>query len=524
MLARRSAEALRETAMAARLARDVPAFLRSRVTFAEARARVQRRLDHREARLLRNVERAIYGNPGSPYLALLRQAGCEVGDVRALVANDGIEGALAVLRDQGVYLTFDEFKGLRDAARGSTRFRFRQEDFDNPDFTPHFVEYTGGTRGEPGAVMRSLPYMRESIDTFATVLDAHGLVGARHIFWITQQIITMVSYSILGQEIAGWLYPLHPLPPKLWAAARLLAAAGRLTGHRFPRPRHLDVQDARRLAAWVDRRPRDGRPLVVSGLTSLLVRVAVAAREAGMDLRSVTFRGQSEPMTAARHEHLRACGARVIDNYSLIEATNLAFSCADSDAYDDLHVRSDQYAMIERERAVLEGGPSVSALLITTLSPLAPKICLNTETGDYASMVQRQCGCLMGDLGMTTHLSRIRSFEKLSTEGVTFVRTNLIDIVEATLPARFGGSSLDYQLLEEEAADGTARLALRVNPSVGAVDEAALRATFLAELGRGGMVDRYHAELLRRAASVEVQRRPPLATRAGKILPFHLVR
>ena len=47
--------------------------------------------------------------------------------------------------------------------------------------------------------------------------------------------------------------------------------------------------------------------------------------------------------------------------------------------------------------------------------------------------------------------------------------------------------------------DSATRLVLRVSPTVGEVDEAALRATFLAELGRGSIVDRSHAELLRRA-------------------------
>ena len=519
---RQLASVARDGAMALRLARDLPRFLRTRHTFDGVRARVQERLARRQDRFLASAEGAIYGRPRSPYLALLRHAGCESGDLQALMAHEGIEGALTTLAQQGVYVTFDEFKGRREAIRGSARFTFAPEDFDNPDFTPHFLEYSGGTRGKPNEVMRSLPYVQESIETFGTVLSAHGLTDARHVFWVTQQIITMIAYSLLGQEIVRWFYPVHPLPPKLRAGARLLTMAGRLTGHRIPVPRHVDVQEARRLAHWLDDRPRDGRPLVFSTLTSLAMRVAIAAREGGIDLTGVTFRVQSEPVTEARHGHLRASGARVIDNYSLIEATNLAFSCADPGLRDDLHARTDQYALIERDRPVLAGGLSVPALLITTLSGLAPKICFNTETGDYAQIEQRECGCAIGALGMTTHLSQIRSFEKLSTEGVTFVRTSLTHILETVLPARFGGTSLDYQLLEEEAPDSSTRLVLRVDPSIGDADESTLRAVLLAELGRGGAVDRHHAELLERAAAVVVERRAPLPTAAGKILPFHL--
>ena len=92
------------------------------------------------------------------------------------------------------------------------------------------------------------------------------------------------------------------------------------------------------------------------------------------------------------------------------------------------------------------------------------------------------------------------------------------------LPSAFGGSALDYQLVEEEAADSSTRLVLRVSPAVGDIDEPAIRSRLLEELGRGGIVDRNHAELLRRAGSVTVRREPPLATAAGKVLPFQILR
>ena len=56
------------------------------------------------------------------------------------------------------------------------------------------------------------------------------------------------------------------------------------------------------------------------------------------------------------------------------------------------------------------------------------------------------------------------------------------------------------------------------------LDEAAIRATLLAELAREGFVDAYYARLIERAASITIKRLPPLATPAGKVLPYHLVR
>jgi len=153
-----------------------------------------------------------------------------------------------------------------------------------------------------------------------------------------------------------------------------------------------------------------------------------------------------------------------------------------------------------------------------------PKIALNVELGDSAIVDQRQCGCPLEALGWTTHLAQIRSFEKLSSEGTTFARANLTGILEEVLPARFGGSAIDYQLLEEEAEDGSTVLALLVHPHVGPLDEADVRAALLDAMAAGGFVDAYQVRLLRQAESVTVRREPPLVTRAGKVLTYHLAR
>jgi hypothetical protein len=107
---------------------------------------------------------------------------------------------------------------------------------------------------------------------------------------------------------------------------------------------------------------------------------------------------------------------------------------------------------------------------------------------------------------------------------VSFARSILLQVLEETLPAMFGGSAVDYQIVEEEGSDSATRVVLRVSPSVGAVDAQALRSALLGELGRGGVVDRSHASLLRLAGSVVISRQPPLATAAGKVLPFYLLR
>lgn len=60
-------------------------------------------------------------------------------------------------------------------------------------------------------------------------------------------------------------------------------------------------------------------------------------------------------------------------------------------------------------------------------------------------------------LGWTLHLHGIRSVEKLTAAGMTFLDSDVIRVLEEVLPGRFGGGPTHYQLVEEEdAEDGRA--------------------------------------------------------------------
>jgi len=67
--------------MYARFMRDLPGFLRKRVTLDDAHRHVAEMLANREEGFLRLMQRGVYTQPKSPYLFLLREAGCEYGDL-----------------------------------------------------------------------------------------------------------------------------------------------------------------------------------------------------------------------------------------------------------------------------------------------------------------------------------------------------------------------------------------------------------------------------------------------------------
>jgi len=524
---RRSADAqqsLVQLAMLGRLTRDLPRFLRKPIDPEQAAVVVRRRLAARPERFLTLADRLIYRNPRSPYLRLLRAAGCERGDLQTLVRHEGIEGALHQLAERGVYVSFEEFKGHREIVRGSLRFAPSDADFDHPFAAPHIERRTGGTRSQGTLVRMALSYVAELAPSIAVTLQAHGLSRADQAIWQTASLMQLLRFARVGLPPVAWFHPVQPLPSKVRAVATCLRLYGRVLGCSLPGPAWSDAQSPHLMVAWLRDRVAAHGPICLTCYASSAVRVCATALARGISLSGVCFIVLGEPFTEAKRRVVEAAGAQVVVNYSAVEANTIAYGCAAPTAPDDLHLFTDSYAVIGLPRPVGGFGVEVDAFHLTSLLPSAPKVLLNVENGDYGTIARRDCTCFLGSLGLRDHLSYVRSHEKLTGEGMTFVKTRLVEVVEDVLPARFGGASTDYQVIEEETGDGLMRLSLLVSPGVGEVDPDDVRAAFLEEIGRGTELERYMARFWELANTVQVERRPPRATGVGKVLPFHLIR
>jgi hypothetical protein len=91
-------------------------------------------------------------------------------------------------------------------------------------------------------------------------------------------------------------------------------------------------------------------------------------------------------------------------------------------------------------------------------------------------------------------------------------------VLEEALPARFGGGPADYQLVEDEGADGRSTLRLLVHPRLGEVPNDAVAEVFLSAVGTGAGVERVMGLAWRQGRILRVERRAPLVSAAGKIL------
>jgi hypothetical protein len=511
-----------------RFARGYRRFAREHVDSASALARVRERLARREERFLQLARERVFGYARSPYLPLLRSAGCGFADLQSMVESQGIEETLRTLAAEGVRVSIDEFKARTPIRRGALSLDVEEEDFDNP-FQSHALEAaSGGTRSAGTRVLVELDFIAALADDTALAFDAHDLWMCTQCVWLpvggTASIVVNL-YAKLGRPVARWWTHVMPdvLGPRRRRWERFVTGWSRLAGAGLPMPQHAPLSEAPTVARWLaEETGRGGRPCVTT-YASTAVRVCRAAREAVLDLAGAVFVAIGEPLTPAKRRAIESVGAKVVVRYAVTEAGILGYGCAESADCDDVHVLSDNLAVIAAPRLVGREQVPVSGLLVTSLLPQSPRILINVETGDYAELTRRDCRCALGRAGLSTHLSRIRSFEKLTGEGMTFVGTRVLRVLEDVLPASFGGQPSDYQLVEVEDAGGITHLELRVDPALGPLDEARVRAAFLAGLEDDRRV-RPMADIWTQADIVRIRRAAPLPTSMGKILPFHLVK
>jgi hypothetical protein len=148
---------------------------------------------------------------------------------------------------------------------------------------------------------------------------------------------------------------------------------------------------------------------------------------------------------------------------------------------------------------------------------------LNVEIGDQGVLSERDCGCPLGQLGFNLHLHTIRSFEKLTSDGMNFLGSELMALIEDVLPAKFGGSPTDYQLVEFEE-NGLTKVGLVISPRIAAVDETVAIQTTLDTLSRFGGGQRMMAGYWQQGKTLQILRREPYTTHAAKIPHLYSLR
>jgi hypothetical protein len=486
-------------------------------------------MEERDESFLEVAERGIYGYPASPYLPLLRQARCELGDLRSMVRARGLEETLGALREAGVYVTFEEAKGRKPIERNGVVVDLGPGALNNPLTRGHYTSRSTGSTGTPTEVPHDLDHITSSAAYRVVSCAAHDVLDAPLGLWrcappLGTGLSHVLQSIVMGNVARRWFAPMGSEDVRIDRRFRFATAVVlrecRLLGHPVPFPEPVPFAEAIVVARWAaETAAAEGRCLVRTGL-SMAMRVAAAATEDGLGLEGVTFMAGGEPPTPAKVARIRESGARYVPHYAGSDIGLVGLGCANPANESDVHVLEDRVAVLHVPHRLPTLDREVDAYCFTTLLPTAGRLLLNVEIDDFGVLERRSCGCPFEELGFERHMWGIRSYRKLTGEGINLIDGEMVRILEEVLPARFGGAPHDYQLQETEDGDGYTRLVLVVDPRVDLPGEADLIGVVLQELARGSVYADSAREHWQQAGTLRVERRAPKWVGRGKFPPL----
>lgn len=510
--------------------RALPRHLRRPLDLGQAESILRERQTSRQRVFLQTTNEAVFGNPTSPYLPLFRGAGCTFGDLEKSVNRDGLEKTLAVLFQNGVYLTIDEVKGRRRLERNGLSLDISPELLRNPLSACHVAASSGGSRSQGTAVLFDMEFIRGCAVNCMLNLHARGGLSWIKAIWEVPgggSRFRLVKFAGFGAPPAAWFSQVAPDAPGLhplyrWST-RAMRVGSLIAGVPLPGPRHAPLTNTQPIIRWMEQALRQGQTPHLFTFPSSAVALAQEAVASGISLPGAQATLGGEPITRARLASIRKAGIHAVPRYGSVECGPIGYGCLSPDQPDDIHLFSDLHCLIQADMAGNHGLPP-GALLVTSLHPRSPFIFINASMGDQAVLESRRCGCPLESYGWSQHLHTIGSFEKLTGGGMTFHGTDVVRVLEEVLPERFGGAPGNYQLCEEESEDGKAVLRLLIDPKIAVANTDEVADAFLAALGENSPVNHLMETMWRESQLLKVEVRSPFATRSGKIMHFHVRR
>jgi hypothetical protein len=513
----------------ARVAWGFHKYLKRPLTLQKALDDIKIRMDNRERNFLGIAKQLIYENQYSPYRKLLLWAGCRYGDLEDSVRYKGVEKTLDKLRDEGVYLTLEEFKSKIPVYRQGLTIEAGERDFDNPFLMGKAIEgSTSASRSRGIRVMYDWDFLTEEAANELILCEIHGLSNVPLALWLPGlPAISGIHNLLMNVKFRK--------PPERWfshlgAETSQPSLKDRLFleyifwycrrfGLSVPKPKFTTINNALKVAEWMGKTRRNKGTCTVRTYTSSAVRIARSAVEKDIEIAGCTIFTGGEPLTEMRRRFIESSGVKVFPRYVATETGLIGASCGNGSYPDDMHVYLDRLAIIQRDRKTVIRGHDINSFLFTSLSLNAGKILLNTEIGDFGSLTVRPCRCLFGEMGMNVHIRNVRSHDKLTGEGMTLLGSDLDDIV-GKLIEKAGGSPDDYQFRESHDSGGLSKLIIAINPEIKNLNEEDFIDAVMKGLRNKSPGSTITSQLWEQAGTFRVVRAYPEMTMGNKMMPI----
>ena len=492
---------------------------------------LKKRIGARQENFLRTLEQTVFAHPDSPYKVLLERSKYSFNNIKELVEARGIEDALETLHKDGVYIEVLEFKGRKDVVRGKDTYRFKEKDFSNPLMTSGFGTQSGGSRSKGTSMKVPLEFIRQH--------NPYSIVGASEcemlenpsIIWLPilpagEGLFFALRFAAIGNPPVKWFSQVdekYIKPPAIEKLKTIFSVwMGRLWGKKIPKPEFVGMRDTIKIAKWMDKNLDKRKGCSIVTYASSALRLIMTAKKNDLNLGRIVFWLMGEPLTRKIFEEIKDFGGMAYSLYGCNEVMMVGHGCAHPLYPDDMHFLKDKLAVITSPRKVGQDDITVDAFYFTTLLESSPKIFLNTELGDYGIVEKRSCGCEFERIGFDKHIHTIRSFEKLTAEGATFIGSDLVPLVQRILPSELGGDATDYQFMEEADENGIPRLYMLISPDIGEIDEERIKEIIFNALTSGEYSHSYSRAYWDQAETIQIKRIHPIPTIRGKIVPLHI--
>ena len=351
--------------MALQYARGLREFYRAPVDLSDPAGAIRAMSANRAANLVRMLQSAVWDNPDSPYRALLGHAGLERQELEMFIAREGVEGALQLMYDAGVYVTLDEFKGRIPIRRGSLEFATSANAFNNPLARHDVTSRSGGSRSAGTRLVVDLRDILSELPARYLFKQAHGLLGRPFAAWWPAPpalggIKNTAAVLKLGIPMVRWFSPTQPVFGRAAGKSAVVAVTTivgtRLAGHHLPWPEYVPIAAAEVIARWLAEQTARGIHLHMGAGVSRAARICQEALRLGLDISGHTLRASAEPLTPAKSQLIRDAGCRYCSNYTMTESGRLGVSCGDDGVPDDMHLLTYRMAVLQQPR-VRRAGP-----------------------------------------------------------------------------------------------------------------------------------------------------------------------
>ena len=499
------------------------------MTLAEAKTRIRERMALRESRFLSLLEKGVFSVSSNPFCVLLKAADISLSDIKQMVAARGLEGALEELRDRGVYLTLEEFKGERSVLRFNQSFVFREEDFDNPYLGASLETVSGASRSSGTRTLFDTDFLTEWACYDALLFDMYDIYSMPLSIWLPGMpayagIRGLLSYTKIGKNVDHWFlmhdksglqdvnkindrFMRYVLKVKEWSGR------GKTTLGYAPLSRISDVLH------WVVSNLGKYGKCAVFSYVSNAVRLCLQARRENVSIQGVIFIIGSEPLTTTKQKIIEDAGCIVAPRYVVTEFGPLAYACKEARGVDRMHLLQDSIAVIQGSSDVdAFEGKTDGVLFATNLLPTASKFLVNVETGDRGILSNSDCQCPWHRLGFALTVCQVTSYKKITVNGVTFSVSDIVDSVERLLIKTLCIDPVDFQLTEQEV-EGVTQIVLFISPSVEVSDEK-ISSLVLDEIASINSRYKFLVSILRDGNIWKIVRKQPRLTARGKLLHF----